>query len=318
MLRVALREGIDSVIGARPVTAVARRLTSSNLRILAYHGVDDPVGFSAQLDHLRKYYHPVDAERVIAWLEGEASLPDGAVWVTFDDGEPSVVEHGLPHLTRLAVPSTMFVCPGLVDTDMPFWWQIAEEAERLDLISASDGLVGDPVAALKRISDTNRRTIVASLEKRIRDASGTEFRVRQISTAQLKEYSATGATLGNHTWDHPLLDQADPGEQRNQIDFAHSWFVSHLGFEPATFAFPNGNATEVAREVLARLSYRAALLFDHRLVSSRDPLAISRLRVNSHDSMERFAAILAGTHSGITRVRTIRKRRIARRGLMPL
>lgn len=312
-MRDRFRTRIDSVIGAPATTSVARRLTRRALRVLAYHGIDDPDAFEAQLEHLQTHYRPVGIEDVLGWVEGDGAIPELAVWVTFDDGEPSVVELGLPKLRRRGIPSTMFICPGVVDTDTPYWWQVAGEAERRGLVDPSDGMNGSIVAALKRIADPDRRSIVAKLAARIESTAGSPLRIDQITTAQLNEYLDAGGTLGNHTWDHPLLDQADGEEQRAQVKRAHDWFASHLDIQPTAFAYPNGNAAEETRQELRSLGYRVALLFDHRLTASGSPLAMSRLRVNSDDTPARFAAILAGTHPGITHLRTLPQRRRWRR-----
>ena len=112
-----------------PVTAVSRRVTKRRLRVLAYHGVDDGPNFEQHMAHVARNYVPVDQTAVVAALSGAAPLPDHAVWVTFDDGDPSVVANALPILAELNVPATMFVCPGLIESGEPFWWRIADAAE---------------------------------------------------------------------------------------------------------------------------------------------------------------------------------------------
>src|SRR4051812_22953765 len=86
----------DRMLGLPVLERIGSALTRGRLRILAYHGVPDPVAFRRHVEHLVQHYRIVSGAQVAAWVcDGEA-LPDRAVWLTFDDGRPTVVEHALP------------------------------------------------------------------------------------------------------------------------------------------------------------------------------------------------------------------------------
>lgn len=301
-MRTIVRRVADVVIGSAPVTQRSRAANANRLRVLGYHGVDDPTQFEAQMEHLAAHYSPVSSAQVVDWLHAGAELPDHAVWVTFDDGEPSVVEDGLPVLAKYQIPATLFVCPGMLDGAEPFWWQVAAAALRSGLIEPSDGLGPYPVRLLKTVPNAARLSTVAELRQRL-EAHGVSMTTRQMTRGQLHEFVAAGGSVGNHTWDHPLLDQCDSEEQSRQISEAHDWLTASLGSPPDLFAFPNGNVAQPARQTLADLGYRAALLFDHEFSSRHDPLSVSRLRANSTDSINRFRAVVAGSHVAVSRWR---------------
>jgi hypothetical protein len=69
------------------------------------------------MEHLVRRYSPVSGSLVVAAVEGRDSLPRHAVWITFDDGYPDVLEHAEPVLAEFRIPATLFVVAGLVDTD---------------------------------------------------------------------------------------------------------------------------------------------------------------------------------------------------------
>ena len=104
-----------SVLGTRPVSAAVERVLRGRLRVVAYHGVDDPEAFRRQLDLVVSRYESVCGADVVAAMNGGPPLPERAVWITFDDGHSSVVEHALPLLRERGMSATLFVCPGLVD-----------------------------------------------------------------------------------------------------------------------------------------------------------------------------------------------------------
>ena len=82
-------------------------------------------------------------------------------------------------------------------------------------------------------------------------------------------------------------------------------FERELGRRPRAFAYPDGARSDEAARVLASHGYEVAFLFDHRRarVPGNDRWGISRLRVNSTTSLDRFATILSGLHPAIHRLR---------------
>jgi peptidoglycan/xylan/chitin deacetylase (PgdA/CDA1 family) len=271
-----MRSQIDAVLGSRPVTGLFTACSASRLRVLAYHTVPDPQSFDEQLEYLTAAFHPVTQSDVIAAVLREKDLPSRALWVTFDDGDPSVLENGLPALERHGMKATMFICPGVIDTSDAFWWHAFED-------------MPDRLRQLKSLPDAERRIA-------IREEAASPAR-RQLSSDELIRWTNAGHDLGNHTWDHPCLDRCDPDAQRGQVERAHNWFERELGFAPRVFAYPNGDYASTTEAVLEELGYAVGLLFDHRLARPHgNPLQMSRLRVDASGELRRFQAIVAGTH----------------------
>lgn len=283
-----------SVLRSAPVTGMARLLTRGRLRILAYHGVPDADLFAAQMEYLVATYTPVHEDDVGASIRGERKLPHGAAWVTFDDGDPSVVQNGLPTLTRLGVPATMFVCPGLIETDVPFWWRLTDWAmEHLPEKTTTFAPDGDLTEYVKTVTDGRRREIVKALLADAARPLPTSW--RQLSEAELAAWVEAGMALGNHSWDHPCLDQCSPDAQREQIRSTHEWLADHLGRAPRSFAYPNGNFSEVVDAELSDLGYELGLLYDNRLADMTDPpLQLSRVMLEADQPAERLIGVLSG------------------------
>jgi peptidoglycan/xylan/chitin deacetylase (PgdA/CDA1 family) len=280
-----------TVLRSEIVGRTATELTARSLRILTYHDVRDPKTFEAQIAWLRSRYVPVTAADVISSIRGER-LPPRSVWVTFDDGDPSVVQNGLEILRRHDVPATMFVCPGLIESDEPFWWDRVSAAspaslsERLGMLVTR---VDDALEHLKSIPDADRRQIVASLPP-----PAVEGR-RQLGEDEIDRWVESGNDLGNHSWDHPCLDRCDEQTQRRQLVLADEWLSARVPDWAPVFAYPNGNWSPVIEEELTRRRYRIALLHDHRITSSlSDELRVSRLHVDAGDELGRFRSVVAG------------------------
>ncbi|MEX2375753.1 MAG: polysaccharide deacetylase family protein [Dehalococcoidia bacterium] len=289
------------LLGSRSVTAMAVQFTKHRLRILAYHGIADEAAFGVQLEEIVHRFTPVSGSQVAAALAGHSRLPSRAIWLTFDDGFPEVETLGRPLLEAYGITATLFVCPGVVDTDEPYWWEIVREAARIGIADRR----GLPVVAslefeLKTVSDAQRREVVAALAAGIEARCKHPYRRTQMASAQLRNWAAAGQEVGNHTWDHPLLNQCEGQEQRRQIYRAHEWLRDTLGQAPLSCAYPNGNWASFAEDELRGLGYQIALGFDHRLTASESRgLRMSRLRLDTNSSRERFRAVASGLHPAL-------------------
>lgn len=293
----------DRLLGGLPSRAYDR-ITAARLCVLAYHGVDDPINFSRHLDWLISHRSLVSLDQVVAALYRQARLPRRATLITFDDGERSVLDSGLPLLVDRQLPAVAFVVAGLIGTDEPFWWnEVADliaSGGRSPTLGTSD--TADAVRTLKGIADSSRRRIIEELRM---TSSRPARRARQLDTFELRALDSNGVRVENHSLAHPCLDRCDEPTVDQEIDKAHEILTDALGREPRAFAYPNGNWDARAHRLLMTKGYRVAFMFDHRLatVPGRDPLTVSRVRVGSTTSIERLAMIVSGLHPRLHHLR---------------
>jgi peptidoglycan/xylan/chitin deacetylase (PgdA/CDA1 family) len=203
-------------------------------------------------------------------------------------------------LASAGIRATVFVCPGVVDTREPLWWQVVDRAIQRGVVP-EPWRNGDPAAfraTLKKMPDADRRDAVEQCQLGLRERGDPTPDIEQVSTADLLRWIADGHHVGNHTWDHPLLDKCSEADQRGQITAAHEWLRERLPGQPLVFAYPNGNSTSFADGVARGLGYEVRLLFDHRVagsVAAHRP--VSRLRLDSDAAPNRMRAIASGAHS---------------------
>jgi peptidoglycan/xylan/chitin deacetylase (PgdA/CDA1 family) len=295
---------IDAALRRSPAQPLFRWKASRRLAVLAYHGVDDPKRFVKHLDHIQRTSSVVMLSEVLDAFEGRRSLPRRALLVTFDDGHRSVLDVAMPLLRDRGIPAVAFVIAGLVDTKQPFWW-----SEVIDLATQGGFVRGMPqltpqdlVRALKRLPNDDRIDAIDQLRVTARLAAAP---APQLTAEDLRVLEASGIVVGNHTWSHPCLAQCTNEVRRREIERSHQRLTSMLGHPPVAFAYPDGGYDPLVAKVLKELGYRAAFLFDHRLSSPHpdDPFAVSRLRVNSYTTKDRFHTIASGLHPAVLRRR---------------
>lgn len=299
------RRRLDALLRHSPVQSFFRARAARRLAVLAYHEIDDPRSFAAQMERLLRVATPVSLDDVERAVAGELPLPPRSALVTFDDGDRSIVTEGLPVLARLGIPAAAFVVTGLVGTDQPFWWREARFLARHGGTARSLPPGGSPDAVVRRLKalpDPDRRRSLA--EMRV-SASRRAPRQEQLSVEDLCTLRGAGVRIGNHTLGHPCLDRCDDATVRTEIVEAHRGLERWLGEPPTAFAYPNGNLDLRADRILRELGYRLGFLFDHRqeALAPREPLRISRLRLNAGTSLHRFDTVLSGLHPAVHRLR---------------
>ena len=281
---------------------LAAALTRGRLRVLAYHGVDDPAAFALQLDEIAARWTTVVSSDVVNAESRHERLPANAVWITFDDGDPSVVHHALPLLTDRGLKATAFLCGGWVDTDEVPWWLVAEAAVANGAIAQDDLGTTERIGvlrALKSLPDPDRRSMTETLSRRLASV-GAPVAGAQWTSDDVRRWLAAGMEIGNHTWDHPRLDRCAPDAQVEQVRRAHERLTEIVGAPIDVFAWPNGDPAPAAADELKRLGYRIVLPCEHRVAARHPNLhALSRLRIDAHAPMVRFRSIISGGHSAV-------------------
>jgi peptidoglycan/xylan/chitin deacetylase (PgdA/CDA1 family) len=135
--------------------------------------------------------------------------------------------------------------------------------------------------------------------------AGPPSRIPQLRSEDVRDLESAGVAIGNHTLTHPCLPRCTDDVLRQEIVQAHEKLTALLTTAPEAFAYPNGDWDPRAEACLAGLGYRSGFVFDHRIsrLPLRNPLRVSRVRVNSSTSLDRFELILSGLHPVLHRLR---------------
>lgn len=300
---MSLRAALDRVLVRSPAQMVYRRRSGRVLTVLAYHDVTDLARFKRQLDYVARQHNPLSLDATLDCLHGREPWPEAPALVTFDDGDRSVLERGVPELQARGIPAVIFVITDLLDTDTPPWWREAEELlERggtSTQLSSREPFVA--IRAMRALPDDERRAVLDELRA---TASRPATPRPQLRRQELSVLEERGVAVGNHTRSHPCLSRCTADVMEAEIVGAHERLETWLGHPPRAFAYPNGDHDPRAESVLRELGYELGLCFDHRQaeIPVTAPLRVSRLRVNSTDSLDRFRIVLSGLHPRLHRL----------------
>ncbi len=301
--RLSFLQGpVNFTLRYSPTQAVMRRNTRDRLAVLAYHQITDPEAFAVQLAYLARHAHPVSLEELTVASRTGASLPPRSVLLTFDDGDISVLDEALPLLRERGIPAVAFVCPSVLGTDRPLWFD-----ELRGLVDAGARL---PEWVGKRVEDAEVLLVTLPCADRYRFLSGLQttlppgtgpIRRRQMCSEDLPRLEHDGVAIGNHTMTHPSLTCCDRETIAWEIGEAHRRLTEILGHGPTAFSYPNDEWDGRVVEELAAVGYEIAFTYDHALSASPPTtlIRVSRLRGEASDSIDRLAISLSGLHPAV-------------------
>ena len=257
------------------VPAMRRRLISPSGVVLAYHNIvpagESPAGdaslhidqraFASQLDLLVETHDIVALEDLFAPEPRTGAKPRAVV--TFDDAYTGAVTAGLDEVAARGVPATVFVAPGILDTE-GCWW---------DLLSSE---------AVEPLSDRIRTHALHALggkQALILDWAAREgLRIRSLPTharpaardALLARAAEARVSLGAHTWSHPNLATLSREECFGELRRSLDWLKASAPRLSNWLAYPYGLRSQAAVEE-ARALFDGALLVDggHAVVRGR-------------------------------------------------
>ncbi len=200
--------------------------------------------------------------------------------LTFDDGWQDVYENAFSIARSHALPFTIFVCPGLVDRDAPFWpEQVGSLMKRARRTSSAEQI--EPVIArLKRYKPSEREAAVAELHDGFADSDASGGSNRTLSWEQLTEMDEAGVMIASHGYSHEILTLLPEGEAELEIQASRRILEERLHSPCHVFAYPNGNHSPRIRRLLAANGYDRAFSTQPGAWNERcDPLAIPRINV---------------------------------------
>lgn len=251
------------------VTMLIGWLNRKQVMILCYHCVTprpdliagdpwkiflDADLFDAQLEYLQKNYNLISLQEFIEARRDKRPLLPYSVVLTFDDGKRNFFTVIAPLLHSRNMPATAFVIADNTDKSL-----IKYDFERLSSWSPEDDY-----------ADISWEEIKALLEK------------QKIS-------------IGSHSHTHPVLTELPSEEAKDELINSFKDIAANTNLREIPIAYPHGQTSEEVIKLAESVGYTCGLTNVDAGNDSNTPLfRLNRTVINSDDSMNLFAARLAG------------------------
>ena len=211
--------------------------------------------FTTDLEYLLRHYKPAAVSDIIRNMSSKKKLPENTFLLTFDDGLREVSEVIAPILQKKGIPAVFFINPAFLDNKELFYrFKISL------IIEAITGTKNEPVLLkecntifkkkfqstqelithLRGIMDDDK-SVLNELAGKL-DFSFDDYLKNKkpyLTSAQVKELSGSGFTIGSHSWDHPYYKFLPLDEQKKQTIRSAEYVKEN--FHPAynLFSFPH-------------------------------------------------------------------------------
>ncbi len=268
------------------IEPIGRLVFRRKLRVLAYHKVNDMENFERQIIFLKKKYNIISIENLDKIINEGFEFANNSLLITFDDGDLSNYNNAFPILKKHQIPATLFVITNLIGSEKPFWWDEIEY-----LLDTEKG--NEMVWESKKWKNQTRLDYINKLRK---ETPKVQLKTLQVTKEQLLEMTNFNIVIGNHSHNHPMFDKCSREEISNEMNESIQ-FLRDNNMNPYYFAYPNGNWDLKSEEILKEHKIKLAFLFDHKLSNLKNPLRISRIRVDSGLDLPEFKSKISGLHS---------------------
>ncbi|MFN3712159.1 MAG: polysaccharide deacetylase family protein [Alcanivoracaceae bacterium] len=281
--------------------ALARHLSTPQIRILAYHRIlDDHLdprsltdaglfsatasGFSRQLRWLSRHFDCITFHDLAS---GNYQRP---LIITFDDGYEDNHRLAWPILRSLGLKAVFFVTTDFIDGHGAFWFDRASAA-------ASIAQPDEPIAALltqlKRLNSDERGRQVHLLEQQA--GLATPAQGPAMSWQALREMADSGMEIGSHSCSHAVLANESVERIHAELAISRQRIEQQLGHPCTSLSYPVGGRSAVngiVEQQAEQCGYQYACSYisgTNRLPLER-PLMLNRQHVEIDQSHAEFIA----------------------------
>lgn len=262
-------------------------------------------GLTAQLELLGRTHEFVSRDRLLEAVRAEATLPERACVVTFDDGLHCQLELAVPVLERLGVPAIFFVAGkplaegrALTVHKIHALRERLDDAELLDRLHVSADAILPDVAEAHYRYDTPEAARVKYLlnmalppgdrDRAVAGVFAEEFPDEAAFCRELymsrDEVATLRGSVGAHSYGHEPLTLLSDEELDRDLDRLTNLLQEVVGEPIRTFSYPHGTPGAVDVRVargLAAHGYLAAFTMERALNATLDePLLLGRLDAN--------------------------------------
>jgi peptidoglycan/xylan/chitin deacetylase (PgdA/CDA1 family) len=250
-------------------------IQKQHVTILLFHAIPLESADTA-FKYLMKHYTIIGLNDFFNSCREKKPLPEKSLIITFDDGHRSNYDL-LPLFKRYAIPVTIFLCSGIIDTNRHFWFSITHPDYSTE--------------QLKKVPNREKLNILKEI--------GFEPEInyshpQALSKEQIREMSPF-VNFQSHTVFHPCLHYCDDDEARQEISMSKKMLEQEYSFMINAIAYPNGDYTERDIQFCIDAGYEFGLTVDYGFnTPSTDPFKLRRISVNDTGNMDELIVKASG------------------------
>jgi peptidoglycan/xylan/chitin deacetylase (PgdA/CDA1 family) len=316
-MKHGIKQITKTVIVKTGVINLANPLARRGIAILRYHSVQEradefggslSVGithsrkvFEAQMELIKKEYHPLNLDDILDYLENKRSIPRKSVAITFDDGFADNYEIAAPILHRLGIKAAFYVTVNAIEYGCFPWfirlrrafqrtrkemWGNSEKNGLFSLTNVKDKYAAFIYACEKcaRLVGSSQTDMVTSIENELDVGQIVYKRPPMMSWNQIESLRGEGHIIGSHTLSHPNVVHISNHAMKCEIEQSKHRLEEKLRAKVIHFSYPSPilepHWTEVTNEAVKKAGYSTGVTCTPGLVRKQDnPFSLHRIVV---------------------------------------
>ncbi|HEY1023905.1 MAG TPA: polysaccharide deacetylase family protein [Sphingobacteriaceae bacterium] len=249
----------------------------NKVTILVFHDISKATA-ERTFSYLSSRYNIIRLDQFLEACERKDQnlIPEKALIVTFDDGH--IRNYSLlPLLERFAMPCTIFLCAGIINTKRHFWFK-----HRHETVSVEE---------LKKKSTEHKLKLLA--ESGFHPERDYEF-PQALTKLQIRKMAGM-VNMEAHTMFHPCLPNCTDLQARTEIFGSKETLEHQFGLRIKALAYPNGDYTEREIALTKEAGYRCGVTVDAGFNTiASDLYKLRRIDTNDTDDINELIVKTSG------------------------
>lgn len=247
----------------------------------------------AHVETLARHFDFIHHDELLARMAVPRARP--FCLLTFDDGKRSNATEVAPELERLGVPAVFYVVTRFLTENGTLWFDVWR-ALRDKLGKAPPGLERAEAKSLP-FDVLQERLARACREHDVEVVRDDD--TAPMTWDQARALAGKGFTIGSHAQRHAILTCEPEDVARAEITASIAEVTAAMGAPCASFAFPNGNYTEVLARHAIAAGVGTVVTTEPLWVDARvPPWRLPRVQLHPHQRADAIALKLAVAATG--------------------
>jgi peptidoglycan/xylan/chitin deacetylase (PgdA/CDA1 family) len=261
----------------KKLSYVIREKFQKGVPILRFHRINDNNDpflsafstkmFEKHIKYLKRKYTILPLENIINEFAQGKPLHN-AVAITFDDGYRDNFLYAYPVLKKYAVPATIFLTSGLINTGEILWMDkiryVLKKTKKkaLQMIDIFHGkiyplnTIDEKIEALNglymdliKCDERDKLHYINSIIEPLGVQNFDELADLMLTWEQVKIMGNNGVSFGAHTVSHPILSRIPIHQARQEILKSKEDIEKNVEKPVSSFAYPNGKEADFNEDI---------------------------------------------------------------------
>ncbi len=266
--------------------------------------------FEECMKYIAQSYPVISMDFLIQNLDKWKNIPDDSFVITFDDGWIDFHDVAYPILSKLKIPTTIYLTTGFVSLECSYWQERLNnllihvltnrniflktvsiisipkiDFKLRDLISKSEDtqIIFKFIDYLKKFTHDKILKTISDLEESLKEHSIMISEDEHRSFANWDEINSmkdSKISFGSHTVSHMILTNEQSDVVKDEINKSKEIIEKETGRNVLHFSYPNGNYNDGIKRIVSE-SYKSACTTNSGFVSKdSDIYGLNRIGIN--------------------------------------